>query len=59
MTEDQVERRVETLTNAIDRRFMTGEWTQAQYDRIMQALQRWATVALRGSSETFTIPEGA
>ncbi len=42
MTEEQIERLVESLTDSIDRRFLRGEWSQPTYDRIMRDLARWA-----------------
>ncbi len=42
MTEDQIERRVETSTNAIDASFMAGRITQEQYDKQMRELAEWA-----------------
>lgn len=42
MTEDQIERTVESKTNGIDRRFMAGSLTQAEYDTEMRDLTRWA-----------------
>jgi len=42
MTEDRIERIVEAKTNSLDRRYMAGELTEAEYHREMAALDRWA-----------------
>lgn len=42
MTEDQIERKVEAQTDALDRALMSGRLTQAEYDRRMAELSRWA-----------------
>jgi hypothetical protein len=53
MSEEQIERAVESRTNALDRRLMRGAITQAEYDAEMRALSRWADqqlgILLRGS----------
>ena len=42
MTNEQIERLVETRTNAADNALMAGRMTQAEYDFHMRALNRWA-----------------
>ena len=46
MNEEQIERRVEISTDAIDRKFLRGEMTQAEYDGAMRELSRWADIEL-------------
>ena len=47
MTEDQIERRVETQTNALDRALMSDRLTQAAYDDLMAELDAWAERELK------------
>lgn len=42
MTEDQIERRVERLFDALDRRFMNSAMTQAEYDAAAADISAWA-----------------
>lgn len=42
LTEDQIETRVQRMTDNIDRRFMAGTIDQKQYDGEMKDLARWA-----------------
>jgi len=42
MTNEQIERIIETRTNAADNALMSGRMTQKQYDLHMRALNRWA-----------------
>ncbi len=42
MTEDQVERRVEKAIDRLDARLMSGLLSQADYDREMFTLDKWA-----------------
>ncbi len=42
MTEDQIERRVETRVDTADRAFVTGRITQEEYDRQIRAIHDWA-----------------
>jgi hypothetical protein len=42
MTYEQIERIVESRTNAADNALMSGRMTQKQYDLHMRALNRWA-----------------
>ena len=44
MTEEQVERRVERMTDHLDRLLMTGVLNQDDYDKAMRSLNRWANV---------------
>ena len=43
MTEDQIERRVEQIRDALDARLMRGTITQAVYDHEVSTLDKWAT----------------
>jgi tellurite resistance protein len=47
VTEDQVERAVERMTDSVDRQFMAGHMTPAEYDARIKEIDRWATVTLR------------
>ena len=42
MTEDQIERRVEKMTDSLDRQFMAGAISQKDYDSAMRELAQWA-----------------
>lgn len=42
MTEDQIERRVEKMTDHLDRCLMSGAMTQRDYDKNMRELNRWS-----------------
>jgi hypothetical protein len=42
MTEAEIERAVEIRTDALDRRLMTNQLSQAEYDTEMKALGQWA-----------------
>jgi hypothetical protein len=42
MTAEQAERKIENKTNAADASLMAGRMTQAEYDRHMRAINRWA-----------------
>jgi hypothetical protein len=42
LTEDQIERRVEKMTDNIDARFLAGHLTQDAYDKEMADLAHWA-----------------
>jgi predicted glycosyltransferase len=42
MNEDQIERRVEKMTNHYDRLLIHGDWTQEDYDKAMHELAQWA-----------------
>jgi hypothetical protein len=41
MTEDQIERIAERKMDALDKRFMAGELSQAEYDKAVKALDQW------------------
>jgi hypothetical protein len=47
MTEDQVERAVERMFDALDARLMAGKLSQAEYDAEGMKIARWA-YAVRG-----------
>ena len=42
MTEDQIERRIEMMTDHLDRMFMDGMFSQRYYDKAMRDLDEWA-----------------
>ncbi len=42
MTEEQIERAVERITDSLDRRFMSGVISQKKYDADMKELAQWA-----------------
>ena len=46
MTEEQIERKVERITDAHDRALMRGDIGQADYDALMQELADWAAEQL-------------
>jgi hypothetical protein len=43
MTEDQIERRVERVMDALDARLMDGRLSRADYDREVIILDKWAS----------------
>lgn len=45
--EAKIERHVEHMMNAADRRFLAGEVTQSQYDAWVIALENWAAAHYR------------
>ncbi len=51
MTEDQIERHVDRKIDAIDRLFLRGGYTQAEYDAAIKAVDDWAAVELARRSE--------
>ena len=42
MTENQIELRVERAMDSLDRVFLAGKVTQAEYDSRVRELSRWA-----------------
>jgi hypothetical protein len=42
MTEDQIERRVERMMDALDAQLMNGALTQREYDSNVRDLNAWA-----------------
>lgn len=42
LTEEQIERRVERITDNADRRLMSGSLTQEAYGKEMADLNKWA-----------------
>lgn len=42
MTEEQIERRVERMTDHLDRLLMNGDMPQKDYDAAMRDLAQWA-----------------
>jgi hypothetical protein len=47
MTEEQVERRVELRTDALDKAFMEGLLNQMEYDAGIRGIDLWAERAFR------------
>ena len=43
MTEEQIERRVEGLMNALDHLFLTTDMTQKEYDARIKEIDTWAS----------------
>lgn len=41
-TEEQIEARVQSMTDAADRALMKGVFTQAAYDEHMRDINKWA-----------------
>jgi hypothetical protein len=52
LTEDQIERRVETMMNHLDAVFVSGGMTQENYDKAVADLNRWSE-AKYAERETF------
>ena len=48
MTEDEIERRVEKMVDALDRLFTRGQMSQRDYDAAIRDLDLWA----KGKRET-------
>lgn len=42
MTEDQIERRVERMTDHLDRLYLTGKLNEKEYRLAMRDLNQWA-----------------
>ena len=42
MNEEQIERRVEKMTDHYDSLLIHGDWTQEDYDKAMRELSAWA-----------------
>jgi hypothetical protein len=49
MTEDKIERRVERAMDRLDARLMSGRLSQAEYDREVVILDKWASQQYRAS----------
>lgn len=47
LTEEQIERAIERATDTLDRVFMSGGMTQAEYNGELQLLEQWASDAYR------------
>jgi hypothetical protein len=43
MSEEQIERRVETDMNVLDRQYMDGRITTAEYENGVRRLSQWAS----------------
>ena len=48
-TEDEIERIVERAVDLLDRKFLRGGWTQAEYDAEHAAIATWADLEYRFS----------
>ena len=58
MTEDEIERRVEKMTDHLDRIFMSGAITQEDYDKASRDLTAWALAKLaeeKGNTDVVSI----
>lgn len=55
MTEEQIERYVELQIDGIDRRFMSGKLTQAEYNAAIKAVDKWSQDRARLVSMPFAI----
>jgi hypothetical protein len=42
MTENQIERRTESMINSLDRTFMNTSMSQEEYDSKMAEIRKWA-----------------
>jgi hypothetical protein len=42
MTEDQIERRVEKMTDHLDRAYLAGQFTEKEYRLALRDLAEWA-----------------
>lgn len=47
MNEEQIERRVEFKMDKLDRAFMAGSMSQAEYDDAITELDKWASMESR------------
>ena len=47
LTEDQIERAVQTKVDSADAAFLRGDMTQERYDARMKEIDRWAEQARR------------
>lgn len=52
MTEEQIERRVESRMDSLDARLMSGRLSQAEYDAETRKLSRWADEQYKRVSES-------
>jgi hypothetical protein len=52
MTEDQIERRVEHMTDALDRRYMNSAMSEADYTAQLAKIDRWADWERRFARES-------
>jgi hypothetical protein len=50
MTEDQIERRVERMMDALDAQLMNGALTQREYDSNVRDLNAWAEAKMNARS---------
>jgi hypothetical protein len=44
MTEDQIERRVESMTDAVDREYLSSNMTEAGYRHRLKQIDDWASL---------------
>jgi len=58
MTEEQIERSVESKTNAADSALMNGTMTQVEYDAHMKELNRWAEDQFARVKKSFAEQDG-
>lgn len=51
MTADRIERAVEQMSNSLDAQLMNGSVSQAEYDRRLRAIDRWAEMKYRSAQQ--------
>lgn len=53
MTKNQIERKVERLIDAIDKKFMAdgNTWTQQEYDAKVYEIDQWASMEYRRADD--------
>jgi hypothetical protein len=44
MTENQIERRVESMTDAVDREYLSSNMTEASYRHRLKQINDWASL---------------
>jgi hypothetical protein len=59
MTEEEIERRVEKMTDHLDRLLMTGAKTQRDYDKDMASLNLWAEAQYKARERAYLKAKGA
>jgi hypothetical protein len=49
LTEEQIERKVESLFNRLDRQFLNSPMTNVEYNAKSREIDRWAEIAYRNA----------
>ena len=57
LSEDQIERRIETMFNALDKVFLAGHLTNEQYHEETKAIDAWAEMQYRKLEQINAIRE--